>query len=84
MQALIQDMFDEARSMHALINGCESSAYAAVNANLRKAAGFHQLHELTLLKELQAKPLALSSAMAMAMAMAAVVPAPAEASTNPS
>src|SRR3981189_599237 len=77
LQALIQDMFDEACSMHALINGCESSADAAVNTNVRKAAGFHQLHELTLLKELQAKPLALSSTTAMAMAMAAVAPAPA-------
>ena len=75
LQALIQDMFDEARSMHALINGCESSADAAVNANVRKAAGFHQLHELTVLKELHAKPPALSSTTATAMATAAAMAA---------
>src|SRR3981189_1876529 len=88
LQALIQDMFDEARSMHALINGCESSADAAVNANVRKAAGFHQLHELTVLKELHAKPPALSSttatatATAMATAMAALATATATATAT--
>jgi len=54
--------------MHDFINGCESSADAAVNANVRKVAGLHQLHELALLKEHQSKPRTLSLAMAMAMA----------------
>src|SRR3981189_1272039 len=74
LQAMTEDMFEEARSVHALINGCESSADATVNMNVRKVAGFHQLHELTVLKEPYAKPPALSSttAMATATAMAAV------------
>ena len=37
------------------------------NANVRKAAGLHQLHELALLKELQSKPRTLSLAMATAL-----------------
>jgi hypothetical protein len=54
-------MFDEARSTHDFIDGCESSADAALNANVRKAAGFQGLHELALLKELQSEPRTLSS-----------------------
>lgn len=48
LRALIHDMFDEAHSMYDFLNSCESSADAALNANVRKAAGFHGLHELAL------------------------------------
>jgi len=51
--------------MHDFINGCESSADAAVNVNVRKVARLHWLHELALLKELQSKPRTLSLAMAL-------------------
>jgi hypothetical protein len=54
--------------LHAFIDGCESSADAAINANVRQAAGLQQLHELALLKELQAKPWTLLSAVALAPA----------------
>ena len=53
-------MFKEAHSTHDFINGCKSSADAALNANIRKVAGFQVLHELALLKELQAEPRTLS------------------------
>jgi len=59
-------MLNEGHGMHDFINGCESSADAAVNVNVRKAAGLHQLHELALLKELQSELRTLSSAMATA------------------
>jgi hypothetical protein len=49
-------MFDEARTIQDFLNGCESSADAALNANVRKVAGFHALHELSVLKELHAEP----------------------------
>ena len=65
LRALIYDMFDEARAMHDFINGCESSADAAMNANVRKAAGLHRLHELALLKELQSESQPLSQATAL-------------------
>jgi hypothetical protein len=68
LQALVHDMFEEARSLHAFIDGCESSADAAINANVRQAAGLQQLHELALLKELQAEPQILLSAAAPAPA----------------
>ena len=58
-------MFNEACSTHNFINGCKSSADAALNANVRKVAGFYALHELALLKELQAEPQALSSVPAL-------------------
>ena len=58
-------MFDEAHAMHDFINGCESSVDAAMNVNVRKAARLHQLYELTLLKELQSEPQALSQATAL-------------------
>jgi hypothetical protein len=74
LQALVHDMFEEAHSLHAFIDGCESSADAAINANVRQAAGLQRLHELALLKELQAEPWALLSA-------AAVAPAPATKTT---
>jgi hypothetical protein len=61
-------MFEEARSLHAFIDGCESSADAAINANVRQAAGLQRLHELALLKELQAEPQTLLSAAAAAPA----------------
>jgi hypothetical protein len=57
-------MFEEAHSLHAFIDGCESSADAAINANVRQAAGLQRLHELALLKELQAEPQTLLSAVA--------------------
>jgi hypothetical protein len=68
LRALIRDMFEEARSMHNSIDACESSADAALNANTRQAAGLQRLHELALLKELQAEPRPLSSAAAAAAA----------------
>ncbi|KAF8225766.1 hypothetical protein L208DRAFT_1305072 [Tricholoma matsutake] len=52
LQGLVQDSLTKLCSMHNFINGCESSADAALNANTRRTAGFHQLHELALLKEL--------------------------------
>jgi len=67
LRTLVHDMLNEGRGMHDFINGCESSADAAVNANVRKAASLHQLHELALLKELQSEPRTLSSAMATAL-----------------
>ena len=63
LHALVYDMFDEARAMHDFINGCESSADAVMNMNVRKAARLHQLHELALLKELQSEPQTLSQAV---------------------
>jgi hypothetical protein len=57
-------MFEEAHSLHAFIDGCESSADVAINANVRQAAGLQRLHELALLKELQAEPQTLLSAAA--------------------
>ena len=73
LRGLVQDMSAELRSMHNFINGCESSADAALNANTRQAAGFHRLHELALLKELQAEPPAsavtLDPASELAMAL---------------
>jgi hypothetical protein len=48
-------MLKEAQTMHDFLNGCESSADAALNANARKAAGFHMLHDWALLKELHAQ-----------------------------
>ena len=56
LRALIHQMFDEACTIQDFLNGCESSADAALNANIRKAAGFHALHEHALLKELHAEP----------------------------
>jgi hypothetical protein len=61
-------MFEEAHSLHAFIDGCESSADAAINANVRQAAGLQWLHELALLKELQAEPQTLLLAVALALA----------------
>jgi hypothetical protein len=61
-------MFEEARSLHAFICGCESLADVAINANVRQAAGLQWLHELALLKELQAKPQTLLLAAAPAAA----------------
>jgi hypothetical protein len=64
---LIHDMFDEAHMMHGFLSACESAADAEMNANLRKAAGFHHhLHELALLKEIQSEPRKLTLAMAPA------------------
>jgi len=60
-------MLNEACGMYDFINGCESSADAVVNVNVRKVAGLHWLHELALLKELQSEPQTLSLAMAMAL-----------------
>jgi hypothetical protein len=57
-------MFEEACSLHAFIDGCESSADVAINPNVRQAAGLQWLHELALLKELQAEPWTLLSAAA--------------------
>jgi hypothetical protein len=42
-------------------------ADAAMNVNVRKVAGLQQLHELALLKELQAEPWPLSLAPALAV-----------------
>jgi hypothetical protein len=56
LRALICDMFEEAHSLHAFIDGCESSADVAINANVRQAAGLQRLYELALLKKLQAEP----------------------------
>jgi hypothetical protein len=61
-------MFEEAYSMHNFIDACESSADAAINANIQQAAGLQWLHELALLKELQAEPWPLLSAVAVAAA----------------
>jgi hypothetical protein len=66
LHALIHDMFDEAHMMHSFLSTCESAADAEMNANLRKVAGFHHLHELALLKEIQSKPSKLTLAMALA------------------
>ena len=60
-------MFDEAHAMHDFINGCESSANAVMNTNVRKAARLHWLHELALLKELQSESQTLSQATALNM-----------------
>jgi hypothetical protein len=49
-------MFNEAHGMHDFINGCKSSADAAMNPHVRKVARLHALHELALLKELQSTP----------------------------
>ncbi|KAF8224315.1 hypothetical protein L208DRAFT_1312106 [Tricholoma matsutake] len=65
LQGLVQDSLAKLCSMHNFINGCESPTDAALNANTRHAAGFHQLHELALLKELQAQTPALAVAMAL-------------------
>ena len=46
---------------------CMTSSMAVMNVNVRKVAGLHQLHELTLLKEFQSKPQTLSQAMALNM-----------------
>jgi hypothetical protein len=61
-------MFEKACSLHAFIDGCESSVDAAINVNVRQAAGLQWLHELALLKELQAEPWTLLSAAASATA----------------
>jgi len=66
LHTLVHDMLNEGCGMHDFINGCESSADAAVNANVRKVARLHWLHELALLKELQSKPRTLSLATATA------------------
>ncbi|KAF8225479.1 hypothetical protein L208DRAFT_1306227, partial [Tricholoma matsutake] len=73
LQGLVQDILVELRSMHNFINGCKSSADAALNANTRQAAGFHRLHELALLKELQAQTPASAAAMALAASSKASV-----------
>jgi len=61
LRGLVNDMLHEACSTLQFVDSCQSSADAALNANVRKAAGLHQLHELALLKELQAEPQALAT-----------------------
>src|ERR1700690_654372 len=48
---VVHDLLDDARSIQGVIDGFQSSADAALNANVRTAAGVHKVHELTLLKE---------------------------------
>jgi hypothetical protein len=55
-------MLDETQ---AIINGCESAANGALNANSRKVAGLYRLHDLAILKELHAEPCTLSLAMGL-------------------
>jgi hypothetical protein len=55
-------MFDGACTIQEFLNGCKSSADAALNANIRKATGCHALNELALLKELHAELRALALA----------------------
>jgi hypothetical protein len=57
---LVDDMLHEACSTLQFVDSCQTSADAVLNNNVRKAAGLHQLHELDLLKELQAEPQALA------------------------
>ena len=56
LRDLVNDMLHEQRSTLLFLDGCQTSADAALNTNVRKAAGFYQLHELALLKELRAEP----------------------------
>ncbi|KAF8238553.1 hypothetical protein L208DRAFT_1241730 [Tricholoma matsutake] len=80
---LIHNMFDEACVMHGFLSTCESAADAEMNVNLRKAAGFHHLHELALLKEIQSKPSKLTPAPALGPAAAmAMAPATSSALKN--
>ena len=67
---LIHDMFDETHMMHGFLGACESEVDAKMNADVRKVAGFHGLHELALLKEIQSKLRKLTPAPAPATAMA--------------
>ena len=55
MRSLVHDMLDESRSTESFIDGCQSAADAAMNRNIRKAVGFHRLHELAMFKDLQAE-----------------------------
>lgn len=52
---VVHDLLDHARSTQGMIDGFQSSDDAAMNANVRTAAGFQRVHELALLKELQAE-----------------------------
>jgi hypothetical protein len=54
-------MLDESQSTQSFIDGCQSAADAAMNGNIRKALGFHQLHELAMFKELHAESKAKST-----------------------
>src|ERR1700690_3205544 len=51
----VHDLLDHARSTQGMIDGFQSSDDAAMNANVRRAAGFQRVHELALLKEPQAE-----------------------------
>ena len=52
---VVHDLLDHARSTQGMIDGFQSSDDAAMNANVRRAAGFQRVHELALLKEPQAE-----------------------------
>src|SRR6202142_3076604 len=52
---VVHDLLNHARSTQGRIDGFQSSDDAAMNANVRRAAGFQRVHELALLKEPQAE-----------------------------
>src|SRR6202142_2326521 len=52
---VVHDLLDHARSTQGMIDGFQSLDDAAMNANVRRAAGFQRVHELALLKEPQAE-----------------------------
>jgi hypothetical protein len=66
LQELTKVMPADTQNVHNVIRSCEPLEDAKLNSNVRQAAGFHQLHELTLLKELGAQPSDVASASALA------------------